>query len=97
MPLSIQWLGGRTLKLSYPETDSNGEPAWPEAQVKLADCWALKQHPTLGEGKVPVRLCLLLPDGKRLDDTTDFPSWRETHYPKKRAAIRAKYSGLLWP
>jgi ATP-dependent helicase HrpB len=97
LPLSIQWLGGRTLKLSYPETAPNAEPAWPEAQVKLSECWALKQQPTLGEGKVPVRLCLMLPDGKRLDDTTDFPAWRETHYPKKRAAIRAKYSGLLWP
>ena len=97
LPLSIQWPSGRTLKLSYPESDLGVEPAWPEAQVKLSDCWALKQHPMLGEGKIPVRLCLVLPDGKRLDETTDFPAWRETHYPKRRAAIRAKYPGLLWP
>ena len=97
LPLSIQWQGGRTLKLNYPETAPNAELAWPEAQVKLSECWALKHQPTLGEGKVPVRLCLMLPDGKRLDETTDFPAWRETQYPKKRAAIRAKYSGLLWP
>jgi ATP-dependent helicase HrpB len=97
LPFSMQWPGGRTIKLHYPETDSRDETAWPHAQVRLSDCWALKQHPTLGEGKVPVRLSLLLPDGKRLDDTTDFPVWRETHYPKKRPAIRAKYPGLLWP
>ena len=97
LPLSIQWMGGRTLKLNYPETAPNAELAWPEAQVKLSECWTLKHQPTLGEGKVPVRLCLMLPDGKRLDETTDFLAWRETQYPKRRAAIRAKYSGLLWP
>jgi len=97
LPLSIQWPNGRTLKLTYPQTEAGEEPALPTVQVRLPDCWALKLHPRLGEGKIPVRLCLLLPDGKRLDETTDFPVWRESHYPKRRAAIRAKYPGLLWP
>ncbi len=99
LPLSIPWPDGRTVKLTYPEPgrDSDEGPAWPTAQVKLNDCWALKTHPVLGEGKVPVRLCLQAPDGKRLDATTDFPAWKTASYPKLRAAIKAKYAGFAWP
>jgi ATP-dependent helicase HrpB len=99
LPLSIPWPDGRTVKLSYPEPgrDSDEGPAWPTAQVKLNDCWVLKTHPVLGEGKVPVRLCLQAPDGKRLDATTDFLAWKTAGYPKLRATIKAKYAGFAWP
>ena len=99
LPLSIPWPDGRTVKLSYPEPgrDSDDGPAWPTAQVKLNDCWALKTHPVLGEGKVPVRLWLLAPDGKRLDSSTDFPAWKTAGYPKLRATIKTKYPGFAWP
>ncbi|MDB6174391.1 MAG: Helicase-associated domain protein [Chthoniobacteraceae bacterium] len=95
LPLSIPWPDGRKLKLTYPEPDH--DDGWPTAQVKLNDSWGLKEHPMLGEGKVPVRLCLLLPDGKRLEATTDFPKWKAANYPKHRATIKAKYPGFAWP
>ncbi|MDB6152427.1 MAG: Helicase-associated domain protein [Chthoniobacteraceae bacterium] len=95
LPLSIPWPDGRKLKLTYPEP--NHDDGWPTAPVKLNDSWGLKEHPMLGEGKVPVRLCLLLPDGKRLEITTDFPKWKAANYPKHRATIKAKYPGFAWP
>ncbi|RFC44922.1 MAG: ATP-dependent helicase HrpB [Verrucomicrobia bacterium] len=97
LPLSIPWPDGRSLKLAYPEAERPDEPAWPSAQIKLSDCWALKAHPVLGEGKIPVWLRLLLPDGKRLDETTDFLKWKSSSYPKHRAAVKTKYPGFAWP
>jgi ATP-dependent helicase HrpB len=99
LPLSIPWPDGRVVKLTYPEPgkDADDGPALPTAQVKLNDCWPLKGHPALAEGKVPVRLWLVLPDGKRLEGTTDFPKWKTTNYPKLRATIKAKYPGFAWP
>lgn len=97
LPLSIPWPDGRKVKLTYPEPDGDDEDGWPTAQVKLNDVWGLKEHPMLGEGKVPVRLWLLLPDSKRLEATTDFPKWKTANYPKHRATIRAKYPGFAWP
>ena len=38
-----------------------------------------------------------MPDGKRLEATTDFPKWKTAHYPKHRATIKAKYPGFAWP
>ncbi len=95
LPLSIPWPDGRKIKLTYPEGED--KDAWPIAQVKLNDSWALKEHPILAEGKVPVRLSLMRPDGKRLDETTDFPRWKMATYPKHRATIQAKYPGFAWP
>jgi ATP-dependent helicase HrpB len=95
LPLSIPWPTVRTVKLTYPEGED--EEPWPTVQVKLSECWGLKTHPMLGEGKVPVRLGLLLPDGKRLDTTTDFPRWKTASYPKHRASINVRYPGFVWP
>ncbi len=97
LPLSIQWADGRSIKLTYPEAERPDEPSWPSVQMKLNDCWALKEHPVLGEGKVPVWLRLLLPDGKRLDETTDFLKWKSSSYPKHRAVVKTKYPGFAWP
>lgn len=97
LPHSIQWPDGRKVKLTYPERDRDDPDGWPTAQVKLNECWGLKEHPMLGEGKVPVRLWLLLPDGKRLEGTTDFRKWKTESYPKHRATIKAKYPGFTWP
>ncbi len=97
VPLAIPWPDGRKVKLTYPEPDRDEESAWPSAQVKLNDCWGLKEHPTLAEGRVQVRLYLLLPDSKRLDTTADFPKWKLANYPKHRSAVKTKYPGFAWP
>jgi ATP-dependent helicase HrpB len=100
LPLSIPAIAAdeRPLKLSYLDpVDDEDELPVPSVQVKLNDCWGIKEHPRVAEGRVPVRLWLMSPDGKRLDGTTDFPAWKASAYPKIRAAIRAKYPGFTWP
>ena len=97
-PLSITWPDGRKLKLLYPDQplDEDGEVNSPEVQVKLHESFALKEHPHICEGKVPVKLWLLTPDGKRLEATFNWPAFRANSYPKLKPALQKKFSAVLW-
>ena len=97
-PLSVPWLSEKKLKLIYPEKarDEGGEANPPEAQVKLHGCFALKEHPHIGEGKVPVKLWLTTPDGKRLEATFNWPAFRANTYPKLKSALQKKFPAILW-
>lgn len=67
-PLTIPWHDGRALKLLYTGIDEHGDGApGAEAQVKLHECFPLKEHPRVCEGRAPVRLWLCAPEGKRLE------------------------------
>ena len=98
-PTSIPWPDGRKLKLQYPEQtrDIAGQSDSPELQVKLHDCFALKAHPHICEGHVPVKLWLCAPDGKRLEATTNWTAFRANSYPKLKPALQKKHPGLPWP
>jgi ATP-dependent helicase HrpB len=98
LPLTIPWPDGRKLKLLYLEdaTDKSDEPNPPELQVKLPECFALKEHPLLCEGKLSVKLWLATPDGKRLDSTFDWPAFKSSVYPKLKPALQKKFPGTIW-
>ncbi|HXI53530.1 MAG TPA: ATP-dependent helicase C-terminal domain-containing protein, partial [Candidatus Saccharimonadales bacterium] len=98
LPLQIPWPDGRKLKLLYPETarDEDGEPNSPEVQVKLHECFSLKEHPHLCEGKLPVKLWLCTPDGKRLESTFNWPAFKSLAYPKLKAGLQKKFPGMTW-
>ena len=89
VPLTHPWPSGGPIKLSYVNDT-------PEAQVKLQDCFALTEHPTLCEGRLPVQLQLCTPDGKRLATTSDWPGFVTREWPKHRQAVAKKFSGVLW-
>ncbi|HAM70876.1 MAG TPA: helicase [Verrucomicrobiales bacterium] len=98
MPLSVPWPDGRKVKLTYPESplDEDGETASPEAQMKLHECFPVKEHPHILEGKMPVKLWLCSPDGKRLEPTFNWPAFRTNTYPRIRGALSKKYPGVGW-
>ncbi len=108
-PAQLEWLNelaplqvpgvDRPLKLSYPEGGGKAAPGEPnpEAVLKLNDAFALKEHPHILEGRVPVKLWLAAPDGKRLASTTHFADWKARGYPALRAQIKTKYPGFAWP
>ncbi len=87
-PAAIPWLGDKKLKLQYEDG--------PEAQVKLHECFALKEHPKICENKVPVKLWLCAPDGKRIESTLDWPVFKSTVYPKLKPQLHKKYPGFTW-
>jgi ATP-dependent helicase HrpB len=98
-PTSLPWPDGRKLKLQYPEQprDEEGQPHSPELQVKLHECFALKAHPHICEGRVPVKLWLCAPDGKRLEATSNWTAFRANSYPKLKPALQKKHPGVPWP
>ncbi len=97
-PMTVAWPDGRKLKLLYPEESAGktGEPNPPELQVKLAECFALKEHPRVCEGKLAVKLWLCGPDGKRIESTLNWPAFRTGNYPKLKPALQKKYPGTVW-
>lgn len=97
-PLHITWHDGRKMKLLYAEEarDEDGEPVSPELQVKLHECFGLKEHPHICEGKLPVKLWLCSPDGKRIDSTCNWSSFKSNSYPKLKPALQKKFPGQMW-
>ena len=89
LPLTIPWLDKSTTKVSYINET-------PEAQVKLQECFGLKEHPSLCEGRLPLLLNLCTPDGKRLATTTDWPHFLAREWPKLRATVAKKFPGHVW-
>jgi len=92
-PQSIPWPGEKKARLLYSES---GESKNPELQVKLHECFDAKEHPRICENKIPVRLWLCAPDGKRLQSTTDWPEFRTREYPKLKPTLQKKYVGFNW-
>ena len=89
LPASIPWLDKGKTKVSY----QNGTP---EAQVKLQECWALEEHPTLCEGRLPVLLNLSPPKGKVIATTNDWPHFLAREWPKHRPTVAKKFPGHVW-
>ena len=97
-PTRITWTDDRKLKLQYSEQArvKNGMPEPPELQIKLHECFGLKKHPAICEGRQPIKLWLCAPDGKRLQATWDWPAFRAQEYPKLKPALQKKYGGVVW-
>jgi ATP-dependent helicase HrpB len=97
-PVGIPWPDGRKLKLLYAETAvaAGNKPVPPEVQVKLQECFALREHPRICEGKLAVKLWLCAPDGKRIEYTTDWPAFKTGSYPKLRPMLQKKFPGTVW-
>jgi len=90
--------GMKPWKLAYAIDREDPEaPPVPEFQLKLSECLPLKGHPAVAEGRVPVRLWLQDPTGKRLGGCTDWPVWRQTEYVRLRPTLKAKHPGFMWP
>ena len=97
-PTALLMPDGRKLKLQYAEqaVSDAGQPNSPELQVKLHECFGLKSHPRICEGRLPVKLWLCAPDGKRLEATCDWPAFKTNGYPKLKSGLQKKYPGVPW-
>jgi ATP-dependent helicase HrpB len=97
-PLQVVGLEGKPWKLAYAvDKDDASAPPVPEVQVKLLDLLPLKEHPRIAEGRVPIRIWIQDPTGKRLASTRDWSAWRAGEYPKIRSTLKTKHPGFLWP
>ena len=97
-PSTILWPDGRRLKLLYQDQDTvDTGPIPPELQVKLTECFVLKEHPHICEGRVPVKLWLCKPDGKRIESTLNWLTFKSNSYPKLRSLLQKQFPGNAWP
>jgi ATP-dependent helicase HrpB len=98
LPLTVKWHDGRQLKLLYTNGEAEGDGDGPtvELQVKINECFGLKEHPHVGEGRIPIKLWLCAPDGKRLEPTFAWPAFRANQYPKLRRGLQLKYPSIPW-
>jgi len=97
-PLQVPAPDGKNWKLTYAMDREDPEaPPVPEVQAKLLDCLPLQEHPQIAEGRVPIRIWIQDPTGKRLASTLDWLAWRKGEYPKLRATLKSKHPGFLWP
>jgi ATP-dependent helicase HrpB len=105
-PGQVEWLNelapatiaiaGKSVKLLYAEKGSADSLQEPEVQLKLHEILRLEDHPAICEQKVPVRLWLCSPDGKRLQSTTNWPEFRAKEYPKIKGGLQKKFPGFTW-
>ena len=65
-------------------------------EAELHECFALKSHPRVCEGRLPVKLWLCAPDGKRLESTSDWLAFKAINYPKLKPSLQKKYPGVTW-
>jgi ATP-dependent helicase HrpB len=64
--------------------------------VKLHECFALKEHPHICEGRLPVKLWLCTPDGRRIDSTFNWLAFKANSYPKLKNALQQKFPSFIW-
>lgn len=89
------------MKLRYPggpETDA--PPATAEAPVlaiKIQHAFGWRDTPRVADGRVPVVLHLLAPNGRPAQVTTDLASFWKNGYPQVRKELRGRYPKHDWP
>jgi ATP-dependent helicase HrpB len=84
-------LGGRRSAISY-EPD---KPPW--IAVRMADLFGLTDGPRIGEGRIPLTLHLLAPNGRAVQVTSDLKGFWERTYPAVRRELSRRYPRHPWP
>jgi ATP-dependent helicase HrpB len=90
-PASLRLAGGRRLAIDYP---SDGDPS---AASRLQDFFGLADAPRVLEGRVPLVLHLLAPNGRDVQVTTDLAGFWQRHYPALAHELRRRYPRHAWP
>jgi len=84
---------GQRVKVTY----ELGAP--PQVSAYLQAFFGVERHPSLGEGSesIPLQLCLLAPNKRPAQITSDLPSFWRGAYGDVRKQLRARYAKHHWP
>jgi ATP-dependent helicase HrpB len=83
--------GGRRVKVTYEP----GKPPWIES--RLQDFFGGTETPRVLEGRVPLVLHLLAPNGRDVQVTTDLAGFWQRTYPTVRNELMRRYPRHSWP
>jgi ATP-dependent helicase HrpB len=92
--LAPEWVtlpGGRKVRVEYAE----GQP--PAIRSRLQDFFGLARGPAICEGRLPLTLHLLAPNGRAQQVTQDLAGFWERHYPAVRRELMRRYPRHSWP
>ncbi|MDA7866726.1 DEAD/DEAH box helicase [Verrucomicrobia bacterium] len=97
-PDSFVWIDGKARKIVYhvPKKKSGGENVEALLNVTITECFKLDEHPTLGDGAVPITLIMSVPKGKELARTTDWPGFKIREYPSLKSRWKLKHPTVTW-
>lgn len=91
---------GRKIVIDYPEineTTTISEIPSPCLAVKLQEMFGIRTTPTVGNGRFPLLLHLLAPNGRPVQVTSDLGSFWKTTYMDVRRELRGRYPKHHWP
>jgi ATP-dependent helicase HrpB len=91
VPEQVSLASGRKLRVEYVE----GQP--PAVSSRLQDFFGLSRGPSVCEGRVPLTLHLLAPNGRAQQVTQDLAGFWERHYPAVRRELMRRYPRHSWP
>ena len=80
-PERVQLPGGRSLEVHYEP----GKPPW--VQSRLQDFFGMADTPRVVDGRVPLVVHLLAPNGRAVQVTTDLAGFWTRHYPTVRKEL----------
>ena len=90
-PEQVALPGGRKLRVEY----ADGQP--PAARSRLQDFFGLSRGPAVANGRVPLVLHLLAPNGRAQQITQDLAGFWVRHYPAVRRELMRRYPRHPWP
>jgi ATP-dependent helicase HrpB len=90
-PEQVTLANGRKVAVEYAE----GQP--PAIRSRLQDFFGAARGPAICDGKVPLTLHLLAPNGRAQQVTQDLAGFWERHYPAVRRELMRKYPRHSWP
>jgi ATP-dependent helicase HrpB len=90
-PEQVTLANGRKVKVEYAE----GQP--PAIRSRLQDFFGAARGPAICDGRVPLTLHLLAPNGRAQQVTQDLAGFWERHYPAVRRELMRKYPRHSWP
>ncbi|WP_424965714.1 ATP-dependent helicase HrpB [Dinoroseobacter sp. S375] len=89
-PAAITTPLGRKLPVDY-----SGDA--PEVSARVQEFFGVTRHPTVGPGRVPLRITLLSPGQKPVAVTSDLPGFWAGGYADLRKDMRGRYPKHPWP
>lgn len=82
---------GNRIPIGY---DGDGAPI---LAVRVQELFGLRQHPSIGDGRLPLTLHLLSPAGRPLQITRDLPGFWRGSWSDVKAQMKGRYPKHPWP
>ena len=89
-PSALALPGERSVPIDY-----DGDA--PTADVRVQDLFGVTAHPTVANGRVPVRLQLLSPADRPIQITSDLPAFWSGSWAEVRKEMAGRYPKHRWP